>query len=78
MGVSAGTAPFSRQMDLTLTVTIPPNTTATVFVPANDGGSVSEGGKPPGTASGVKFMRMDNGSAVCQVGSGEYRFAGTS
>jgi alpha-L-rhamnosidase len=55
-------------------VTIPPNTTATIFVPAKDAASVTESGKPVGEAVGVKFLRMENNVAVYVVGSGSYRF----
>ncbi len=62
---------------LSLDVTLPPNTTATVFVPAKDAASVSEGSQPAAQAPGVKFLRMEDGSAVYEVGSGKYRFAST-
>ena len=57
-----------------LDVAIPPNTTATVYVPAKDAAGVTEGGKPAAQAEGVKFLRMENGAAVFAVGSGAYRF----
>jgi len=60
---------------LTMEVTIPANTTATVFVPAKDAGSVTESGKPAAKAAGVKFLRMENGAAVYEVGSGYYQFS---
>ena len=59
---------------LTMDVTIPPNSTATVFVPAKDAASVTESGKPTGEAKGVKFLRMENNAAVYAVGSGNYQF----
>jgi alpha-L-rhamnosidase len=59
---------------LMLDVTIPANTTATVFVPAKDASAVTESGKPVTKAEGVKFLRMENGAAVYAVGSGTYRF----
>jgi alpha-L-rhamnosidase len=59
---------------LTMDVTIPANTTATVFVPTKDAASVSESGKPAGDAEGVKFLRMENGHAVFEVASGSYEF----
>ena len=55
-------------------VTIPPNTTATVHIPARSSNSVTEGGKPAATAEGVKFLQMSEGAAVCQIGSGSYSF----
>ena len=58
----------------TLNVTIPPNTKATVFVPARSSGSVTESGKPAGTSEGVRFLRMEADKAVYEVGSGKYVF----
>lgn len=55
-------------------VTIPPNTTATVHIPARSPNSVTEGGKLAATAEGVKFLQMSEGAAVCQIGSGSYSF----
>ncbi|MEI7900865.1 MAG: alpha-L-rhamnosidase N-terminal domain-containing protein [bacterium] len=63
-----------RAGKLTMDVTIPANTRATVFVPAKDAAEVSESGKPAAQAQGVKFLRMENGAAVFDVGSGCYRF----
>jgi alpha-L-rhamnosidase len=57
-----------------LEITIPPNTTATVYVPAKDETGVTESGKPAAKAVGVKFLRMENNAAVYEVGSGTYCF----
>jgi alpha-L-rhamnosidase len=57
-----------------LDVTIPPNTTATVRVPASDPRQVRESGRPAGQAPGVTLVREENGAAVFQVGSGTYSF----
>ena len=66
---------WTREGDsLTLLVTIPPNTTATVQVPTSDAKMVTEGGKSAAQAPGVRFIRSDNGSAVYEVGSGTYAF----
>jgi alpha-L-rhamnosidase len=59
---------------LCLDITIPANVTATVHVPATSAKNVTEGGKPAGQAPGVKFVNMAEGSAIYEVGSGEYRF----
>ena len=59
---------------LTMDITIPPNTTATVFVPAKAAAGVTESGKPAAQAEGVKFLRMENNAAVYAVGSGTYQF----
>ena len=57
---------------LTLTIEVPANTTATVYVPAV--GDVTESGHPAADADGVKFVRRDGGSTVYEVGSGSYAF----
>jgi alpha-L-rhamnosidase len=60
---------------LTLDVTIPANTTATVYVPAAEADSVTESGTPAAKADGVQFLRAERGEAVFEVGSGSYTFA---
>ena len=60
---------------LEMNVTIPPNTSATVHVPAADASSVTESGRRAASAEGVRFVRMDGGAAVFTVASGSYRFA---
>jgi alpha-L-rhamnosidase len=50
-------------------LTIPANTTATVFVPARAAASVIESGKAVAQAKGVKSLRMANGAAVYAVES---------
>jgi hypothetical protein len=62
---------------LTMHMTIPPNTTATVFVPAKDAASVTESGKSADKAEGVKFLGMENNAAVYDIGSGTYQFQST-
>jgi alpha-L-rhamnosidase len=55
-------------------IEIPANTTATVCVPAKSLERVLEGGMYAKNAAGVKFVRMENGRAVFNVGSGIYHF----
>jgi len=62
---------------LTMDVTIPSNTTATVHVPAKDAATVTESGKPANSSNGVQFLRMENGAAVYALGSGIYQFVST-
>jgi alpha-L-rhamnosidase len=59
-----------------LEVTIPPNTTATVHVPAANGARVSEGGRPVEEAEGIEPLRREGEEAILSVGSGRYEFAG--
>jgi len=55
-------------------VTVPANTTATVYVPAKNAGKVTESGRPADQAPGVKLARQENGAAVFEVQSGNYSF----
>ena len=57
-----------------LDVTVPANTTATVFVPAKDANEVTESGKSATAAEGVKLLRTEGNTAVYAVGSGVYAF----
>src|SRR5665213_339667 len=58
-----------------LRVTIPANTTATVYLPAKDINSITESGNAVAEAEGVKFLRQEKDSVVLQIGSGKYHFA---
>jgi alpha-L-rhamnosidase len=58
----------------TLMITIPVNTSATVFVPTVDSNSVTESGKMAAQSKGVTFLRSELGAAVYRVGSGVYHF----
>ena len=55
-------------------ITVPPNATATVYVPAISADAVTESGSPISGQRGVKWLRMDNQTAVFAVESGTYRF----
>jgi alpha-L-rhamnosidase len=57
---------------LALRVSVPPNTTAVVYVPTK--GAVTESGKPAESAEGVKFLRREGEAAVYEVASGDYDF----
>ncbi len=56
-------------------ITVPANTTATVFVPAADASRITENGQPVENANRVTFLRMENGFAVFAVESGSYTFS---
>jgi alpha-L-rhamnosidase len=58
-----------------LAVTIPVNSTATVYVPATDVSTVTEGGRPLAQAAGVRVLGRQGSYAVLAVQSGDYRFA---
>jgi alpha-L-rhamnosidase len=70
--ITAAWDKFPGRFDLR--VTIPANTTATVFLPAKNLQSVTENKKPIEQAEGVKFLRQENDQVVLQVGSGSYMF----
>jgi len=59
---------------LTLRVTVPPNATATVYVPAARPNAVTESGRPAAQSPGVAYLGPRDGCAVFAVGSGEYEF----
>jgi len=56
----------------TLDVTIPPNTTAKIFLPAKSDRDILVNGMPPSPRG--SFLRMENGRAVIAVESGDYHF----
>lgn len=59
----------------TLDVTVPANTSATVFVPARNASTVTEGGRVVKEAAGVHFVREEDGCAVFEVAAGSYHFS---
>jgi len=58
-----------------LTVAIPANTTATVFIPGQDPAAVREGTGPAASAEGVSFRGVEAGACVYAIGSGRYEFS---
>jgi alpha-L-rhamnosidase len=58
--------------------TVPPNTTATAYVPARDAASVTESGKPTTEVEGVKFLWTEGGNVVYRLQSGTYEFVARS
>jgi len=59
---------------LTMTVTVPVNTAATIQVPTSNPPAVTEAGAPAATARGVVSSSSTAGALVLQVGSGLYTF----
>lgn len=59
---------------LTYELDVPPNTTATVILPAAGLGTVLESGLPAETQPGVTNPAVDGGLFRCDVVSGAYRF----
>ncbi len=55
-------------------IVVPPNATATVYLPSKDSASIRESGKPAAQSNGVKFLRVEGDAAVYEIGSGSYTF----
>jgi alpha-L-rhamnosidase len=62
---------------LTMEVTIPVNTTATVHIPTKNAAGLTESGQPADKVEGVKFLHTQDNAAVYAVGSGTYLFQST-
>jgi hypothetical protein len=69
------TVDWSREPgQFTLNVTIPENSSATIFVPGRDSANITESGHPASASNGVKFMRQEGDSTLFHVESGSYSF----
>lgn len=55
-------------------LTVPPNSTATLYLPADNPDKVMEGGEPVSDAEAVTFIKYEGGAAVYKIGSGEFFF----
>jgi len=55
-------------------ITIPANTSASIYLPAGSEDKISENGKPLSKAQGVKKANSSNSDAILEVGPGSYRF----
>jgi alpha-L-rhamnosidase len=55
-------------------IVVPPNTSATVYVPAQKVEEVGVDGQMGGSSPDVEFLRMEKDRAVFNVGSGRYEF----
>ncbi len=59
---------------LELRVSIPGNTTATVYLPTGNVDLIRESGQPLAAAQGVRLLRQEDARSVLAVESGDYRF----
>ncbi len=59
---------------LTLNVTVPPNTTATLYLPTADDKTITEGGSELAKSKGLKHLRTENGCAAIELTAGAYEF----
>jgi alpha-L-rhamnosidase len=60
---------------ITLSVTIPPNTSATVYIPTSQLEQVTENGNLLNTAEGLTLKNIENGYAIVEATSGKYEFS---
>ncbi|PWU09934.1 MAG: hypothetical protein C5B50_26420 [Verrucomicrobia bacterium] len=58
-----------------LAVTIPPNTTAQLYVPTTNAAGITEGGVPAASSPGVTYNGTSNNNAIFAVGSGTYMWS---
>ena len=63
--------------DFRLQVTVPPNTRATVRIPARTLDQVTESGKALAGAAGIVSAKVEGGAAVIELGAGQYDFVST-
>lgn len=63
-----------RAKQFTWTVTIPPNTTAELYLPGSNPSRLLEHGKPASQARGILSLESKDGSIVAKVASGTYNF----
>jgi len=60
---------------LTWEVAVPANAQAILYIPAEAVNDVKEGNKLASESDCVQFLRMENGKAVFEIGSGRYSFS---
>ena len=61
--------------NVTYSVTVPANTTATLYMPCPEGCEVTENGVKADDAEGVTFVKKDDGVKIYNLGSGNYTFS---
>jgi alpha-L-rhamnosidase len=60
--------------ELMLDVEIPPNTTATIYVPAENGSLITESGKLLGDVKEIEIKGAEPRYVILKIGSGKYHF----
>lgn len=72
-----GTIKFAWKKEngkLTLTVAIPANSSARLYIPITDRAEIKESGKPAAESEGAQYISTEKGRAIFELGSGEYNF----
>jgi alpha-L-rhamnosidase len=75
---SAGTINVSWQRQpntFTMDLTVPPNTSATLHLPAGNQRAINEAGHPLAQSAATTLVSLANGVATIDVGAGTYHFA---
>jgi alpha-L-rhamnosidase len=66
---------LAKNGKLSYSATVPPNTTAILYLPLSAVNSIPyEGNVPADKAPGVKFVKKENGKAIYELESGNYNF----
>ncbi len=65
---------FIRDGRFSWNITVPPNTTATVYIPASAADTITEGGRPLAKAQGITALRNEARAVVLSIDSGSYGF----
>ncbi len=60
---------------VTMKITVPPNTTAIIYIPANSVKEIKESGKAVSGNKQFEFVQQQDGYVVYKVGSGNYTFS---
>ncbi len=63
-----------KEGNFRMKVTIPPNTTASVYLPADTNSQVYENSLPAAQSEDIRFIKSENGNAIYHTGSGNYDF----
>lgn len=67
---------WRKQNDsLLLDIVIPANTTSTVYIPAPEGGEITESGNPLKSVKDIEVAGVGQGHLILKLGSGHYHFA---
>ncbi|MDQ1359677.1 MAG: alpha-L-rhamnosidase [Acidimicrobiaceae bacterium] len=68
----AWSRPTASDPHFSLDLLVPPNSTATLSVPANQVGVITESGGPVDRATGIRLVRVADGVAHLETGAGAY------
>ena len=59
---------------LSVDLVVPANTTSTFYIPAPEGGLITEGGQPLASVKTISVEGVERGFLIVNLGSGEYHF----